>query len=241
MMSFWPFRKRATLLSAGLFNDFVDGHSHILPGVDDGVRHESEAVEILSLYESFGVRRVWLTPHVMEDIPNTTTELRMRFEAFCRLYDGSVELRLSSENMLDGLFEERLSANDLLPYGDDGDRLLVETSYFTPPYDFYDKLDRIKHKGYYPVLAHPERYMYMDERMYCRLKDMGVLFQLNIPSLAGFYGTEVRRKAAWLLRKGFYDISGCDVHSIASLKSFISAQLPYSASRFGKMLGLLGK
>ena len=63
--------------------------------------------------------------------------------------------------MLDNLFEERLEKNDLLPLGESGDHLLVETSYFSPPMGFNNILLRIKAKGYYPILAHPERYVYM--------------------------------------------------------------------------------
>ena len=75
----WPFRKCIPLKDSGIFEGFTDWHSHILPGVDDGVRTVEEALEILRLYEELGVKAVWLTPHIMEDIPNTTAHLRERF------------------------------------------------------------------------------------------------------------------------------------------------------------------
>lgn len=227
--------------SAGFFRGFEDCHSHILPGVDDGVGTEEEALEIVKQYERLGVRRVWFTPHIMEDIPNTTASLRARFETFCRHCDTSIDLRLSAENMLDGLFEERLAADDVLPYGFDGDRLLVETSYFTPPYDFYGMLERVKHKGYYPVLAHPERYIYMDEKDYIRLKTSGIMFQLNVPSLVGFYGPDVRRKAEWLLRKGYYNVCGCDIHSLSAIKYMESARFSYSSLRLNNLLSRISR
>lgn len=208
------FSRKQTLADSGILRGFTDWHSHILPGVDDGVQTEEEALAILRLYESSGVESVWLTPHIMEDIPNTTSVLRQRFECLKSVYDGPVRLHLAAENMLDALFEEHLEAGDLLPLGDAGDRLLVETSYFNPPMGMRHILQRIKSKGYHPVLAHPERYVYMDSDDYHRLLDMGVLFQLNLPSLFGGYGPEVRSKAEWLLKNGYYHLAGSDVHHL---------------------------
>ena len=138
-------------------------------------------------------------PHIMEDIPNTTAHLRDRFAELQAAYTGGVQLHLAAENMLDNLFEERLGKNDLLPLGENGDHLLVETSYFSPPMGLKNILLRIKSKGYHPVLAHPERYAYMDESDYRQLKDMGVKFQINLPSIAGMYGNRIKKKAMFLL------------------------------------------
>ncbi|WP_235821086.1 tyrosine-protein phosphatase [Alistipes provencensis] len=211
-MNLWPFRKRVSLQDSGIFSGFTDWHSHILPGVDDGVRTMGESLEILHLYEKLGVKSVWLTPHIMEDIPNTSAHLRERFAELRAAYKGGVQLHLAAENMLDGLFEERLEKNDLLPLGENGDHLLVETSYFNPPMDLFGTLERIKVKGYYPVLAHPERYVYMDRNVYQQLKEWNVSFQLNLPSLGNAYGMEVRRKAEWLLKNSFYHLTGMDTH-----------------------------
>lgn len=209
----WPFRKRISLKDSGILQGFTDWHCHLLPGVDDGVRTMEETLQILSLYEQSGVEKVWLTPHIMEDMPNTTARLRERFAELQAAYTGPVELRLAAENMLDNLFEERLEKNDVLPLGDNGDHLLVETSYFNSPMGLNNILLRIKGKGYHPVLAHPERYNYMDDRDYLQLKGLNVKFQLNLFSLAGAYGSRVRKKAEWLMKKGLYDIIGTDTHS----------------------------
>ena len=154
----WPFRKKQTLKESGFFRGFTDWHCHILPDVDDGVQTMDEALQILGEYERLGVKEVWLTPHIMEDMPNTTQHLRARFVELQSAYQGNIALNLASENMLDNLFEERLNKNDLLPIGKAGKHLLVETSYFNPPMDLQNILLRIKAKGYYPILAHPERY-----------------------------------------------------------------------------------
>ena len=206
------FRKRQTLAQSGFFRGFVDWHCHILPGVDDGVQTMDEALHILAAYERLGIREVWLTPHIMEDIPNPTARLRERFAELLAAYKGNVVLNLAAENMLDKLFEERLEQGDLLPLGKDGRHLLVETSYFNPPMGLDDILRRIQAKGYYPLLAHPERYIYMEENDYVRLKSMHIKFQLNLFSLMDLYGKEVRKRAKELQSKGMYDYIGTDLH-----------------------------
>lgn len=232
----WPFRKRISLQDSGIFSGFTDWHSHILPGVDDGVRTMGESLEILRLYEELGVRSVWLTPHIMEDIPNTTVHLRERFAELQASYSGSVELHLAAENMLDGLFEERLEKNDLLPLGENGDHLLVETSCFSPPMDLYGILERIKAKGYYPVLAHPERYGYMEKEEYRRIKDMGVKLQLNLPSIAGMYGDRIKKKATLLLNGKAITCTGTDIHHYNMFQKFICTGITGNNYRLIRLL-----
>lgn len=194
-------------------NGVTDWHCHILPGVDDGVQTLDDAIAILAQYEDAGIKEVWLTPHIMEDIPNSTTFLRQRFAELKEAYKGSIKLNLAAENMIDNLFMERLEANDLLPIGKENNTLLVETSYFNSPLNFYEKLEAIKSKGYFPLLAHPERYIYIDRfSTYKRLKEMGVRFQLNLMSLSGYYGQTVKEKAIKLLTSDMVDRFGSDLH-----------------------------
>lgn len=202
---------------SSLLTNFTDYHSHILPGVDDGVKKLEVSLKVLERYEQLGIVEVWCTPHIMEDIPNTTAALKARFAELCEAYQGPVKLHLAAEYMMDALFEERLHQSDLLPLGDKGNRLLVETSYFTPPMGMDALLNQVKQKGYYPVLAHPERYVYMDRGRYTALKDMGILFQLNLSSLAGAYGSEAKDKARWLLKHNYYNLAGSDLHSLHNM------------------------
>lgn len=187
----------------------VDFHCHILPGVDDGVRTLEETLAILKEYESLGLADVWCTPHIMEDCGNTTEGLKERFNQLLDAYDGTVRLHLGAEYMMDNLFLERLETGDLLTV--DG-KVLVETSYFCPPANLDSILDKIKSKGYFPILAHPERYMYMSKEDYRKYKASGIYFQMNLGSLKGYYGRHVKKKAKWLKRKGYYDYTGSDLH-----------------------------
>lgn len=205
------FGGKKSLIGSDLLRGGTDNHSHLLYGVDDGVRTLDESLSILSLLESHGLRRLWLTPHVMEDVPNTTDDLLARFERLKgEEYHGPVELQLAAEYMMDNLYEERLEARDLLLHGED--RVLVETSVMAPPIDLFGTLRKTMAKGYRPILAHPERYNYMTEADYRRLREMGVLFQLNLPSIIGYYGPAVQFKALDFLGRGWYSMTGSDCH-----------------------------
>ena len=280
----WPFSKKRTIAQSGILAGCTDHHSHILPGVDDGVESMDEALRILATYEAAGVKELWLTPHIMEDIPNTPDKLRARFAELTARYKGSITLHLAAEYMIDnhlrsllmnchsvtnncpsfergtsnagsiaegvketttklrpaleGRWHEQSEVTEgsstnnncpsfergtsnagsiaegvtLLPIGTKGNHLLVETSYFNPPMRLHETLRQIKAIGYHPLLAHPERYMYMDEEEYIRLHQEGVKFQLNLPSICGGYGNTVKKRAQWLLKKGLYDVIGSDTH-----------------------------
>ena len=208
----WPCSKSKKFGESGLFKGLTDWHSHILPGVDDGIRTEQESLALLDEYERAGIKEVWFTPHIMEDVPNTTSGLKERFDEFTSRYKGNIRLHIAAENMLDTLFEERLKDNDLLTIGNSGQHLLVETSYVSPPYAMDEMIDATMKKGYTPILAHPERYRYMDEKDYREWKERGLLFQINYMSLAGGYGETARKKAEWLLKQGMVDMTGSDVH-----------------------------
>ncbi|MDE6340298.1 MAG: capsular biosynthesis protein [Muribaculaceae bacterium] len=210
----WLFNRVKKLSESGMFEGFTDWHSHILPGVDDGIAKMEDALAVLKRYEELGIRKVWLTPHVMEDYPNTLESLKERFRELKEAYKGNVELGLAAENMLDSLFEERLEKNEFMPIGDEGKHLLVETSYMNPPYAMEEMIAKAQSLGYTLILAHPERYRYMDEEDYRRWKDRGLLFQTNFISLVEGYGETARKKCEWLLKEGMIDICGSDVHRL---------------------------
>ena len=223
----WPFSKKYSIASSGILQGLTDWHCHLLPGVDDGVQSMEESLQLLSSYGQHGIREVWLTPHIMEDCPNSTESLRARFAELQSAYQGPITLHLASENMLDSLFEERLERGDLLPLGPEGRHLLVETSYYNPPYDFRNIFVRIRTKGYVPVLAHPERYIYMEREDYELLKQFNVAFQLNLASLLGMYGPDAKRKAKWLLENRYYRFSGTDTHRLSTWEAVIhKKQIP---------------
>ena len=209
-------KRKQSLLESGVLNGLTDHHCHILYGVDDGARTIEDSLAVLAYDEEIGIKEVWCTPHIMEDVPNTTEALRERFAQLQEVYTGPIKLHLAAEYMLDTLFEERFNAGDLLTMEDN--TVLVETSTWNPPSDMTGTLRRIQKAGYRPLLAHPERYRYMNEAGYERLHKMGIHFQLNLGSLVGYYGETAMHKAHDLLAKGWYSDVGSDCHRLTTIQ-----------------------
>lgn len=208
-------RTKFTLAESGVLSGSVDAHSHILFGVDDGSKHRTDSLEMLAYEESLGVTDVWCTPHVMEDVPNTTEKLKERFALLQELYQGSIRLHLAAEYMIDNLFMERLRARDLLLHG--ADRVLVETSLNNPPYNLDATISLIQMAGLTPILAHPERYRYLGKDDYKPIVSRGVLLQMNLASLTGYYGKTAKGKSEWLLENGMYAMFGSDCHRVKAI------------------------
>lgn len=223
-MFFW--NSSITVSHSGVLKGYTDYHCHLLPGVDDGVQKQTMTTDLLNLMAQHGVGEVFFTPHVMEDMPNTPETLRKVYEETCRSIQDepckSITTHLSAENMLDGFFSLERARQLPLP----GDHLLVETSYFTAPYNMKGMLSEIMAGGMYPMLAHPCRYQYMGEKDYEELREMRIRFQLNLPAVSGLYGAEVQKKAFWLLDHHYYSITGTDTHSLVQYNKFLSTKLP---------------
>ena len=161
----------------------------------------------------------------MEDIPNEPAKLEAEYRQLLSSYSGNIKLNLAAEHTLDGLFVERMANNLLMPIFADRKHLLVETSYFIPPMNMDAMMDAVKKKGFQPVLAHPERYQYMNTSDYRRWKDAGVLLQLNVPSLVGAYGPMAQKNAQWLFKQGMYDYCGSDTHSLNQVELFLNSMI----------------
>lgn len=213
---FGLFNQKRSLIDSGVLKGSTDRHSHILFGVDDGIAILEDSLEVLKFQESLGVSEVWCTPHVMEDIPNTTEFLKARFEELKSIYTGPIKLHLAAEYMIDTVFEARLEAGDLLTMEDD--TLLMETSTIAPPYDLKGSLKEAMSKGYRPLFAHPERCRFLEVKDCEELVDMGVRLQLNIASLIGYYGQACREKSHALLKRGLYAAYGSDCHRVNAIK-----------------------
>ncbi|MDR2495561.1 MAG: hypothetical protein LBD21_00310 [Tannerellaceae bacterium] len=215
------FSFKRNILQAGLLNGMTDIHSHLLPGVDDGMKSEEDSLKALMYMSSIGVERIFLTPHVMSDLrENTPARLRAVFERFAANCPYRIKMRLAAEYMLDADFAAKMQ-DGLLTMGDR--HVLVETSYLSPPPGLTDMLYELTVSGYKPIIAHPERYMYMQEETYYRLRNQGYMFQLNLFSLIGAYGHTPQKKALSLLKQGLYDFTGSDVHHLRSYRNAIGA------------------
>lgn len=208
----------------------VDIHSHLLPDLDDGAKDMATAVEMIRAMGQLGYRKLITTPHVYKEYyPNTKRDILEKERELHRALEQAgvkVELQAVAEYYLDDHFDELLERDELLYFGQREKYVLVEASFFGPPSRMEEQIFRMRTKGYSPVLAHPERYMvWMSKRWQLqRLKDMGCFFQLNLLSLVGYYGTEIKKQARHFLKQGIVDFLGTDVHEpshVAMLKDWI--------------------
>jgi tyrosine-protein phosphatase YwqE len=234
------FSKKYSIAEARLLQGMTDIHSHFLYGTDDGMQTKEETFAALNYFEQQGVRGIYFTPHIMENYPgNGAKSLKRCFDNLICEYTGNIDIRLSAEYMIDNKFESHLNNNETKPLAIADDYLLIETSCINPPLSFYKTLQEIKKKGYHIILAHPERYIYMDKSDYKKLKEAGFIsFQLNLLSPAGYYGKQVRENAEYLLDNDFYSFTGTDIHNLESHKQAFNRK-SLTAKQTGKISVLI--
>lgn len=215
MFSF--FKKRSQELAPGLAGLACDMHSHLIPGIDDGSRDLEMSLRLIRGLMELGYRRIITTPHINQDIyPNNSSNIgegRVVVADELRRQGLSIEFRAAAEYILDDHFMRALETGE--PFLTLKDNLiLVELSFVLPSINLKEILFELQLKGYQPVLAHPERYLYFgaNKGWYDQLKDAGCLFQLNLLSLRGHYGRDSQRLAEYLIRKKYVDLLGTDLH-----------------------------
>ncbi|OQP49438.1 tyrosine-protein phosphatase [Niastella populi] len=226
MFSIFKKKKRARIDLSGLVTDM---HSHLLPGIDDGSPDTDTSLQLISGLQELGYRKFITTPHILWDVyqndANTIGAAYQELQQAAQLkYNSAVPLTAAAEYFLDEHFDELLQNNvPLLTLHKNW--VLVEFSFVTTPLNFKDKLFNMQMKGYQPVLAHPERYLYFmsDRKWYDELKDAGCYFQLNILSLAGYYGKASLQLAHYLIGKKYVNLLGTDCHHFRHLNTLRNA------------------
>lgn len=207
----------------------VDIHSHFLPGIDDGAQNIEESLNLIKGITSQGIRKIITTPHVMADIhkntPETIKQAHNTLVPVLAEQNITVPFSFAAEYLLDELFLEKLEQNQIFPLFDNV--ILVETPFLYKPLNLEDILFRIQAAGLQPLLAHPERYFYMfnEQEMFFKLKDMGVMLQMNALSLTGYYGKMEKDTAKFLLANKMYDYFGSDMHHERHLRNFKNFQV----------------
>lgn len=194
-------------------------HSHLLPGIDDGVSTLEEASEIIEQFLELGYSRIITTPHVMSDAYRNTPEIihekLEELKNFLRQKNINVPVSAAAEYYLDESLFKMIETNQrLLTFGDR--YLLFETNFITEPFNLKDFIFLATTKGYKLILAHPERYLYLQHNFdkVQDLLDRGVLMQMNISSLTGYYSKPVQQMAFKLIDRGMIHWLGSDCHHL---------------------------
>jgi tyrosine-protein phosphatase YwqE len=211
------FKKRATeKLDLGWLN--ADMHSHLIPGIDDGSPDIDTSLKMIKGLAEFGYKKIITTPHILWEIyPNTPEIINAGLETVREAVAQagmSVEVNAAAEYFLDDHFDQQLKDKaQFLTLS--GNMVLVEFSMITAPMELQQLIFDLQMQNYQPVLAHPERYVYMNRRkeVFDELKASGCMFQLNLMSLTGHYGASVQDLAEYLIKKEYYDLAGTDMHN----------------------------
>lgn len=202
----------------------VDIHSHILPGIDDGAATISHTTKLLEGLNKIGFSKCIATPHTLPEIwENTSNGIKETFQSTKEQLQEPHQTMLqhaASEYMINEAFLERLQTEPLLTIKDN--IVLIEMSYMNPPLALKEIIFEIQLKGYQPLLAHPERYLFYHQntKMYQTLKELDVKFQLNLLSCVGYYGSSVATAADFLLKENYIDFVGTDVHHMKHIGAF---------------------
>jgi tyrosine-protein phosphatase YwqE len=216
------FGKKKATQSVDLSWIGADMHSHLIPGIDDGSPDVATSLELIRGLHRLGYKKLITTPHVLWEVfPNTTQIITDGLAALKEAVAAegiAIELQAAAEYYIDEHFEEELkNKTPLLPIYRNA--VLVEFSMITAPLDLLQVLFEMQIQGYQPVIAHPERYIYLAQRkqFYDELKEAGCLFQLNLLALTGYYGRPVQELADYLLKQNFYSFVGTDMHNTRHL------------------------
>jgi tyrosine-protein phosphatase YwqE len=200
-----------------------DVHSHLIPGIDDGAADMDTSLQLIRGMHELGYKKLITTPHIMwEMFKNSREKILTAYHAVQTTLQQNnipVELLVAAEYYLDDHFEELLTKDEpLLTLT--GNLVLIEFSFIRQPIDLKDTLFKLQIKGYQPVIAHPERYLYfgVHKNWYDDMKGQGCLFQLNLLSLCGYYGRKQEELAHYLIRKKYVDLIGTDLHNARHLQ-----------------------
>jgi tyrosine-protein phosphatase YwqE len=221
---------------------YIELHSHLIPGIDDGVKELSESLEILRVFESQGIGKVITTPHIMPGYYDNTPEIIQNGLAGVKtaaMEAGlAIQVEAAAEYYVDDQFLDRFPDNDLLTFGDQ--YLLFELPVYNPPPNLDEILFELRSRGYKPVLAHPERYAFLFDGTldkFERLHETGLLFQLNLFSATGFYSPTIKDVARRMIKAGLVDFVGSDIHNPRQLPVLVKA----TQERWNKQLFMNNK
>ncbi|WP_425392716.1 tyrosine-protein phosphatase [Ekhidna sp.] len=202
----------------------VDIHSHLIPGIDDGAQSLEQSLDLTKKLSSLGVKKIITTPHIHPRYPNTSRDIMLGLKSlqdYLARNNVEMEVEAAAEYYVDETFQKAVQNDE--PVLSFGDRyVLIESPFQVKPFFFESTIFDLQSKGYKPVLAHPERYQFLEGSLEWlkELKAMNVLFQLTIGSIGGYYGSMPSKIGTQLLKKGMIDFLGSDLHHVKHIEFF---------------------
>jgi tyrosine-protein phosphatase YwqE len=201
----------------------VDIHSHLIPGIDDGSQSMEQTIGMLLKFVDLGYRKVITTPHIMQDhYPNTPEIIKkglIEVKNEIEKLNIPISIEAAAEYYFDEFLFEKIKNQDILTFGQNF--VLFELSFVSQPHNLDQLIFDFKTNNYIPILAHYERYPYLFDggvKYVEQLKDKGLKIQLNLNSLTGHYGKDIRKQAEMLIDNKLVDFVGTDCHRIEHLE-----------------------
>lgn len=212
----------------------TDIHSHLIPGIDDGSQSMDQTIGMLLHFEKLGYKKIITTPHIMSDYYKNTPEIinsgLNEVRAAIKKHNINIEIEAAAEYYYDEFLIDKVKNNEVMSFGKEK-YVLFEFSFTTAPKEAGNLLFTLNTSGYQPVIAHFERYPYYFDNIQetiNKLKRQGAKIQMNINSLTGHYGPQVRKQAELLIDNNWVDFVGTDCHRIEHLQLLESSlKLPY--------------
>lgn len=193
----------------------VDMHSHVLPGIDDGAQTPAESVVLIRKMMELGIKKIIATPHVMVDYYRNDKESIFNSLAILKeeLVKQNIDIPVeaAAEHYFDETFERRIDERSLLTMGEEK-YVLFEVSFINEPPNVIQMIQKMRDAGYKPILAHPERYPYMDIDRLRMIRSWGCNLQINTISLTGYYGKPTKKMAEDLVDQQMVDFISSDMH-----------------------------
>lgn len=217
----------------------VDLHSHIIPKIDDGSQSIETSILMLQEAKKAGFTDIFLTPHYIENYYDLDIQTRKeKFEELQKIAKEKnidINLYLGSEIFINPEIDVLYSKKAILTLNNSR-YMLIEIPMNDTILYLDDVIENLTCIGIVPILAHPERYQYVqnDITVCERLIDKGVLFQMNFGSIIGVYGKDVKKTAIKLLKNNYIHFLGSDVHRKESIYTKIE-----SAKK--KIIKIIGK
>ena len=221
-----------------------DFHCHLLPAVDDGLRSLEETQTAIEGMRALGYRGAVLTPHIYPGVyDNTPDQLRKAFHTLRQSIDSGFGLHLAAEYFADETMLAAIDREDVLylPVGEQK-IVMVEFPALLPAPCGLDVLTTLSRAGYQPVLAHVERYRYVEQDQSTWLPQIersGAWLQCDIGSLVGQYGPQPQAFARGLLDHEFPTLWGTDLHRVGQLERYITPGLAWLAKGGQKVNAVL--
>jgi tyrosine-protein phosphatase YwqE len=222
-MSFFKniFKKQPQLQPIDLSLVKTDLHSHLIPGIDDGSKSIDESIVMLKKFKLLGYSKVITTPHIMSDFYKNTPEIILKgldkLKKAIKTEGVDIQIEAAAEYYLDYHLEELIKSHEILTFGQN--HVLFELSFSNEPPKVKDVIFNFQTEGYKPIMAHVERYPFYFNQ-FDTIKDFknrGCLIQLNINSLSGQYGPQVKKMGEQLIDMNLVDVIGSDCHHIGHL------------------------